>query len=320
MVDKDLISSDNYQPLQELRSLLRSDITIGQPETMTFAVGSVKPFEREGVTITINVQNTAPESTTGGNVVFMGVGLRITDGRKRADSMEWPERLTINSSLNENVTLRQKYQRGAWTSHKPFPAITPDEQEHGDVLFPGESIAYELKFPREDLPCLDIKVEGTISRRHLVHVVHEMEPLKQLAKPILIKTFSDIDALNILQLSLAAADKVPKLRSSTTLADIEAFRKSVDGIIIHVDNVMLELNKVYNAALNQELRDFMKQVIGEYITAVKNACNATLEALNSGDAQRMSDAAESLKIQLLACEDIRRKQSELMASYNLNTS
>ncbi len=266
MGQQNTISPDDYKPLQVLRSWLHSDITISQPETMNFAVGNRnRPFEGEGVTITIDVQNTAPESASGGNVVFTGVGLRIIDVKVRSGSRN----LTYgpNKTLeHENTELRQQFGRGQWTSSKPFPAITPDEQDHGDVLFPRESIVYEMKVTPEDLPYLDIKVEGTISRRHLFHIVHEMEPLKQYAKPLLAKTFSDIDALNMLRPSLAAAGKVPILSSSTTLADIEAFRKTVNGIITHADNAMAELNKVYHATLNQELRDFMKQVIEKYIT------------------------------------------------------
>ena len=53
-----------------------------------------------------------------------------------------------------------------------YPPFTPDEQKHGYVLFPGQSITYEFNLTAKECP--DVKqiklwAEGTISRRHLLH-------------------------------------------------------------------------------------------------------------------------------------------------------
>lgn len=317
MEEKNAPSPDNYKPLKVLRNWLHSDISISQPETITFAVGrKQKPFEREGVTVTINIQNTVPESNSGGHVVFLGVGLRITDGREHADSEKWVASV-ISTRPTDRPDLRSKYNEGAWVASKSFPALTDDERSFGEVLFPGESVAYELKVPPEDLPYLDIKVEGTVSRRHLLHIIQPLEVLKPYRQPLLLDTLNALDTINIHQPLLTAASSIPKLGSGTTLAEIKALRNSVDNIKNHVDEVMPELNKVFHSAPNQELRDYMKQEMGKHLTSVKKACDTTLEALSSGDTQQMSDAAEGLKNQLLASEEVKQKQIELMSSFGV---
>lgn len=318
MAENDIVSLDNYKPLQILRNWLRSDISISKSETLTFAVGRKQtPFEREGVTITINIQNTAPETSTGVNVVFLGVGLRITDGREGADSDKWVAS-AISARPTDRPDLRSKYNEGAWVSVKSFPELTDDERSFGEVLFPGESVVYELKVPPEDLPYLDIKVEGALSRRHLLHVVQSIKALTSFSQPVLVDTFRAIDAIDIFQPLLTTASSIPELGSRTTLAEIEALRNTVDEISDHVDQVMPKLNKVYHSAPNQKLRDYMKQEVGKYLTSVKKACDVTLQTLSGSDTKQMSSAAEGLKNRLLASEEVKSKQIELMSIFGLS--
>ncbi len=307
----------NLEFLHSFQHYLSSHINIGEPEIMTYAVGRGQPFEREGVKITINVENIAPENTTGGNIVFTGVGLRITDGREGANSQKWAQSVSRTIPLDDTV-LKQKYRQGAWTSEKSFPAVTPEEKEHGDVIFPGERISYELSVPPEDLPYLDIKVEGTVSRRHLLHIVHEMDNLKNISKSLIIETFNGIGAINIYVPLLKALRTMPELNSNTTLADVETFKKSVDSIVSHVDQARPELNKVYHSAPNQELRYHMKQEVGKYLTSVKKACNVALQALSSTDTQQMVDAAQSLRSLLHTSDQVKQKQLDLMAFFGVD--
>ena len=126
MGDRGSVTPTEHELLRTLQSQLQSGIHISQPEILTFEVGRGKSLEQEGVIITIIIQNTASESSSGGNVVFMGVGLSITDGRERADSKRWATGISISNQTNDEA-LRQKYQQGAWTSKESFPALTPYE-------------------------------------------------------------------------------------------------------------------------------------------------------------------------------------------------
>ena len=117
--------------LKELRSLrhfLKSEIQINDP--------------KEGeVLATVKVYNTSQLSPNGGNIVFMGVGLHITEGSERGNqrgSAYWPRRIN-KSRTSDCIESRQQYTVGTW-NEVSFPLITANEQSHGEVLFPGESV------------------------------------------------------------------------------------------------------------------------------------------------------------------------------------
>ena len=172
MVEQNESILKNLKDIQSLRSLLKSEVSISDP--------------KEGEVIaTIKVYNDAPESHDGGDIVFLGVGLRITDGRGRPKgSAYWPSRIK-KSRPSDQAELRRKYNEGDWVggTGDSFPAYTSDEQSRGEVLFPGESVVYEIKTSEDELPYLDVRVEGSLSRRHLFHISQPMEALKALTQP-----------------------------------------------------------------------------------------------------------------------------------------
>ena len=157
MVEKNESILKNLNDIQTLRYLLKSEIPINDQD--------------EGEVIaTIKVCNDAPVSPDGGDIVFLGVGLRIIDGRERG-GRKWASKVT-KSRPADNLELRQKYNEGTWIggTGTSFPAVTADEQSHGEVLFPEECVEYEIKTSKAELPYLDILVEGSVSRRHLFHI------------------------------------------------------------------------------------------------------------------------------------------------------
>jgi len=294
----------NLKDVQSLRGLLRSEMSISDPE--------------EGKVIaTIKVYNDAPASPDGGDIVFLGVGLRITVGRERGG---------LPSEINKSrpsyrMELRQKYDEGTWIggTGDSFPAATEDEQSHGEVLFPGESVVYEIKTSRAELSYLDIRVEGSVSRRHLFHVSEPMEALKALTQPLVAQTFHFLDAIDFYSPLLSIIDVMPELGPQTTLADIDAFRSAVGKARDHVGKVMKELNNVYHSAPNQKLRDYMKMGIGQYLTSATKVCDRTLEALSGSDTKKMKEAAEELRNHLLKAEEVKRGQKELMSQFGIDS-
>lgn len=292
------------EAMQSLRNLLHSEMNISQPE-------------HEEAEVTIRVQNAAPVSSNGGDVVFLGVGLRILDGRENF-RRQWVS-IIKKSRPSDRLELRQRYSEGSWIGGgESFPAVTLDEQSHGEVLFPGESVLYEMKIPSSDLPYLDIRVEGSVSRRHLFRVVQSMEQLKLRRQPLVIKTFRDLNAIDFYQPLLAVAGVTPELGPRTTLADIEAFRVRVESAIAHIREVSPKLNTVYHSAPNPELRDYMKKSVGQYLTLATEACNKTLKALSSGDTKQMRGTTEELKSHLLTAEKVKRGQKELMSLFGVD--
>jgi hypothetical protein len=300
----------NLKDIQSLRGLLKSEMSVSDP--------------KEGEVIaTIKVYNDAPASPDGGDIVFLGVGLRITVGSERGSqrgSAYWPSKIS-KSRPSDHMDLRQKYNEGTWVGGRggSFPKATADEQSHGEVLFPGESVVYEIKTSEAELPYLDIRVEGSVSRRHLFHVSQPMEALKAWTQPIVAETFHSLDAIDFYTPLLSITEAMPALGPQTTIAEIDAFRAAVGKARDHVGKVTKELNNVYHSAPNQKLRDYMKMGIGQYLTSATKMCDKTLEALSGSDTKKMQEAAEEMKAHLLKADEVKRGQVELMSQFGIDS-
>jgi len=289
--------------IQSLRELLKTEMSVGEPEE-----GKVKAE--------IRVYNDAPLSSGGSEVVFVGVGLCIIDGRE-STSRKWASKVKVLEK-SDQIEERQKYNKGEWvTGRERFPAYTADEQSHGHVLFPRESLVFEIDISEDQLPYLDIRVEGSVSRRHLLHLSKPMEALRKWSQPRVVQTFSDLDKIDLYKPLVSLIDAIPEFSAQTTLADIDAFREEIEKAIDHVKKVMPELNQVYHSAPNQELRDLMKQHIGKYLTTSQRMCATVLETLTGSDTGRMKEATEELKTYLLTLDDVKRVKAELMSHFGI---
>lgn len=174
MAEDDESILKNLSGFQSLRSFLRSEMSVDDG-------GGLK------VTARITVRNAAPTSPDYGDIVFLGVGLRIIKVNDKG--AYWP-RIEVweESDLHK---VRQRYNEGEWYGGKGdgrsathrFPDVTSDERSHGVVLFPGESVIFVVKTVRTYLPHLDIRVEGSVSRRHLFHISQPMDALKAWTQP-----------------------------------------------------------------------------------------------------------------------------------------
>ncbi len=306
MVEQNESILKNLKDIQSLRDLLKSEMYINDPE-------------QGEVIATIKVYNDAPASPDGGDIIFLGVGLRIIDGRERG-STKWDSKIS-KSRPSDHIELRQKYNEGTWVrgTSDSFPAATADEQSHGEVLFPGESVVYELKTSEGDLPYLDIRVEGSVSRRHLFHISQPMEALKVWTQPLVVETFRALDAIDFYNPLLSLVDVMPEFGPRTTLADIDAFRVAVEKSRDHVIEVGQKLNNVYHSAPNQKLRDYIKNGIGQYISSATKMCNKTLEALSGSDMKQMQETAEEMKAHLLTAEEVKRGRVELISQFGIDS-
>ena len=222
------------------------------------------------------------------------------------------------------MELRQKYNVGTWVGGTggSSPEATADERAQGEVLFPRGSVVYEIKTHRSELPYLDIRVEGSISRRYLFHISQPMEALKAWSQPLVVGTFRALDAIDFYTPLLSFVDVMPNFGSQTTLAEIDSFRAAVGKARAHVEKVWHELSNVERSAPNQKLRDYMDKnkngSIGQYLLMTTKMCDRTLEALSGSDTRRMKEATEELKAQLLKAEEVKRGQIELMSQFGID--
>jgi len=288
--------------LDALGHWLHSEVSIGQSE-------------EDGVDLTILVRNDAPPREDGVQVVFMGVGLYIIDTRDPADMLiRWTENI-VSSRPSDQQDLRQRYQKGTWFTGDRFITETENEESFGEILFPGESVLYEMHIPNEWLPYTEIKVEGSVSRRHLFHISKVTSGLEQWKKPPLVDIFEDLKDIDIRRPIESAISAMPEFGSKTTLEEIATFRKVVEEANIQIDLEMQKLNNVYRATSNQEIRDHMKGTIGQYITSLTKSFTSTLEVLSSGNPEQMREATGSLNEQLAVSKEVNQKTKELMARY-----
>jgi len=309
MADQNKSILKNINDIQSLRGLLKSEMSISTPEG------------RE-VTAIVHVYNDESVSNDGGNIVFLGVGLRfVVDTEKDRGGRGtnyWPSRITRSRSL-DNTELRHKYHEGNWVggTGDAFPAVTADEQSHGEVLFPGESVEYEIKISESDLPYLDIRVEGSVSRRHLLYISKSIEALKKWTQPAVEEIFRGLNAIDFYSPLLSVIDSIPAFGPQTTLADINSFKLVVENAREHIDKVMKELNKVYHSAPNQRLRDYMKKGVGQYLTLATKVCDKTLEALSGSDMNKMKEAAEEMKTHLRTAGEVKKGQADLESGFGI---
>lgn len=292
--------------LQELHAYLHSRMLISESEE-----GSIG--------ITIGVRNDAPVHKDGGQVVFTGVGLHIIDSSEKADNhLRW----TMNISLSRPTNLmgvRQSYRQGVWVYGEQFTALLGNEQAFGETLFPGESVVYETKIPKDYLQYTEIKVEGTISQRHLFHISRTMPGLEKWTRPALVKAFKALTAVGIQYPIQIAIEAMPDFGGKTTLEEINTFKGVVKDAKSLIKPMMKVLNEVFHSAPNQELRDHMKQNVGHYLTSLEETFRSTLDALSSGKAEQMREAAESLNERLATSEEINKKTLELKAGFGISS-
>jgi len=311
MIEQNESILKNLKDIQSLRGLLKSEMSISDPQ--------------EGKAIaTIKVYNDAPVSPDGGDIVFLGVGLRIIIGSEKGmqeGSAYWLSRIS-KSRPSDNTELRRKYDEGTWFGSREgvgsFPVVTSDEESHGEVLFPGESVIYEIKTSEAELPYLDIRVEGSVSRRHLFHISQMMEALKHWSQPLVNETFHAVDKIDFFSPLIAIANEVPVFGSQTTFADIDKLKTEIEKGRAHLEAVIAEMNKVYPSAPNQKLRDYMKEGIGLYLKSAGMAFDATQKALSSGDMEKMKQAVEEMKGKLLKTDQVKLQRAKLMSQFGID--
>ena len=180
-------------------------------------------------------------------------------------------------------------------------------------------MVYEIKTSESQLPYLDIRVEGSVSRRHLFHISQPMEALKVWTQPLVAKTFRALDAIDFYNPLLSVTEVMPALGPQTTLADINAFKVVVEKARGHIGKVKNELNSVYHSTPNQKLRNYMEVGIRQYLKAAAKMCDRTLEALSGSDMKKMKEAAEEMKAQFLEADKVKRGQRELMSQFGIDS-
>lgn len=187
-----------------------------------------------------------------------------------------------------------------------------------EILYPTEEVNYDIQIPQDRLPYVDIKVEGSVSRRHLFRFSQTIADLEQWTRPILVETFRSLNAIDVSTPISHAVRAIPEFGAKTTLEEVAQFRQAISESIPQFQQIMKSLNKVFHSAPNQEIRDYLKETVGHYITSGEKICNSALASLSSGDSKLMCEAAESLRQHLSLAEEVSRKKLYLMSRFGID--
>ena len=162
----------------------RGVVKIRESEQVPF--GQRKPPDRiveyDCHDIKVTVSNIAPMEPQWPAVVFTGIAL-VVNAKDNQDAIfkRWHESRLPKIDLkyapqgrqSSRETIRNYFPH---TNKEYFPLITDDERSHGYYLLPGQSITYEMDVLFAeclDFSDVDIRVEATLSRRHLFHFTKE---------------------------------------------------------------------------------------------------------------------------------------------------
>jgi hypothetical protein len=278
----------------------------------------------------IEIRNMAPEQPEWPKIVFTGVGLSLAHTGQDPQAL-LPSRLKITM----NRKPEEKAQAIAFTpwqhdsklegllkivygrlDHKEFPDITSDERDHGEVLFPGQSLTYEINPTPEILPYLQFRVEGTISRRHLFHYQEMFFMPEHITKPLVLSALVDFNAINLYSPLESVINAMPKFDSSTLLAEVQTFTSTLSNNITKIKSTQEELSAAFRQHQFSWFRAHIRAAF-IFLDRVSAALVRMKTAIESNTPDKI--AAEASALIALKEEEalLDGETKELMRKYNI---
>jgi len=280
--------------------------------------------------IKIEISNTAPEGSDLPKIVFMGVGLSLanvggngqnTTSRLRPKSTRTTkvEEIEANATPWENDSKRKgllisPFQR---LDNKKFPDFTPDEREHGEILFPGDSIIYEIDVPRDLLPYLQFRVEGNVSRRYLFRCEETFEMPEALTKPLAVNALEDFNSIEIHKLLVSITESIPDFTKDARLSEIHIFNTLLSENIAEVKTIQDNVNNVFR---QHSLNWFKAHLRAAYIylDIVRETFTRLKEAIESNDPDKIAAEASAILALKGTASQFNSETEGLMDTFNIS--
>jgi transcriptional regulator with XRE-family HTH domain len=284
--------------------------------------------------VRVKIKNTAPE-TGWPKVVFMGVSLEVAN-TGRGNQVLLPDNLKTritreSEKVTDNETVstpwqadskRQdllfvKYSKATVSGYPEFPDVTSDESKYGEVLFPGQSVIFEMDVSSNSLPYLQLKVEGTISRRHLFHYLDTFVMPENITKPLALAAFTEFNKLNIYEPLEKIIDVMPTFESNTSMKDIHVFYKALSDIISKIKATQERLNEVFR---QNKVNWFQAHVRAAYIylDRVSAGVSSLKQSIEANDIDKISAAMSAIKPLKTEADLLKNETKELMRNFNIS--
>ena len=295
---------------RKFKEYLTVDIDVGQPEMVELE----QNYVMEAVLVEVLVKNRAPVGADDPTVVFTGIGLSATDTRRTAgyNRPEWVRRVTRTRFETEPQTHSENpptaYSR--ISGQGEFSRLTPDEQQMGDALFPGDSVSYTLIVPTQDAPFAQFRVDANVSRRHLWRFEPVLLMPETLTRPPVVESIRSFNALEIHEPLGMVLGVLPEFGSQTLLSEIQALRSVLDEQLFELASWSNHVIGAANLAPNRELRGHYLLAY-DYLRSVTDAIIAMQEAVAANDSIAMGLRGEEI-YSLVAVGDSVDDSTELL--------
>lgn len=281
--------------------------------------------------IKVEIHNTAPVTPDWPKIVFTGVGLSLAHTGRDTQAFlpsRLKTRISRKSEEKSNEIAESPWQHDSKREdllkitygridHKEFPDITSDEGQHGEVLFPGQSVVYEIDVTTDLLPYIQFKVEGTVSRRHLFHCQETFIMPENITKPLVISALVDFNAIDLYEPLESVINLMPKFDSNTRLAEVQTFSIALSTVITKIKATQENLSKVFRQHKFFWFQAHLRAAF-IYLDRVSAALTRVKGAIESNIPDKI--AAEASAILALKSEtaQLDRETQELMRMYNIS--
>ena len=310
----DQSGTDPLSLSRDLGRYLGARMELGPPEVVFPPRGR----EYEAVSVGITATNTAPDEPGGPRVVLIGVGLQVTYLKGRGTGpARW--RRELKRHPPEPPPRRGRLARPsphALTSGGSTLKITPAERQMGDVLFPGQSIGYELKVPSPDIPYLEFHVEATVSTRHLFHYERLLSMPAAYMRPHLLSALRALNAIGLHRPLEETLDSLPDLGPDMRLREIQAFSSVLSSIVPRIQADQEAVEVVIREAPTTRFRQHLADT-HHHLTRVHDACERMMEVISTGNPEEIAGAGRALQELRLEAEQLSQATEEIMHSHSI---
>ena len=281
--------------------------------------------------IRVKIQNTAIPFPEWPKVVFMGVGLSLAHAGGDTQAFR-PSKLKIKISRESEQEV-QKTATTPWEhdpkrerlakiefhrlDSKEFPDTTGEESAHGEMLFPGQSVIYEIDVTPDLLPYLQFRVEGNLSRRYLFRCEETFTMPLIVTKPLVLSALADFNTIDIHEPLEYVISSMPKLDGDTPLREIQAFSGIISSGTTKIEAAQKELQAVF-----RRHKFSLVQAHGRatfiYLDQVKAALIRMKDAILSNIPDNIAAEASIILALRTDAAQLNRETQELMSNYNIS--
>ena len=299
---------------------------LGQYLIVAFEVGYPTKFEDshrratfDVVPVAVHIENSAPDLPDWPSIIFMGISLRSKYTKTlNPNFSDWSRTLSTTRPDRSDPRQNPDHQTGAKRlTGAEFQPITNQEEQWGDVLFPGESMTYEISVPTDVMPYIEFHVDAGVSRKLLFRYERHLEMPEEYTRPPAVSAIRAFNEINLHEPLASIAAALSSFGPDTKLKDLQAVVQAVSRGSDSADTVRSRLNESYRLAPNPDIGRHVHRAY-EYIDHLQAAFGELRTALASSDSEAIEQAVSALRIVDTRADQLNSRTEELLLRYGLS--